>query len=75
MKEYIVYRCNTCNKHFILLRNEVNHSEAESRYITCPFHGRHKNISVCGAYDDIEECMRHDGYKRENRRVHQRGWG
>lgn len=74
MKDYIVYKCNTCNKHFILFKNEVKHSEAESKYITCPFHGKHKSIIVCGAYEDIKGCMSHDSFKKESGRVKQKRW-
>lgn len=71
MKNYIIYRCKTCNKHFILHKTDVSHSEKENRYITCPFNGKHKNIVVTGAYDSIEECMSHRVYVREGRRIRQ----
>jgi DNA-directed RNA polymerase subunit RPC12/RpoP len=75
MKEYIIYRCNVCGNYFILLRSQVKYSERESKYITCPYHGKHKDIRVCGTYDSIKECMMHDSYRRERGRLKQRGWG
>lgn len=74
MSECIVYKCNSCKKHFILLTEEVTHSEQESRYITCPYHGSHRNISVAGKYEDIEKCMEHDSYKRVKGSIKQTKW-
>ena len=71
MKEYIVYKCKTCNKNFILHKTDVSHSERENRYITCPFNGKHKSIIVTGAYDSIKEVMDNSVYLREGRRVRQ----
>lgn len=68
---YIVYRCRDCRKHFILLTDEVKYSEKESRYITCPYHGRHNQIEVCGRYDNLKECMDNHVYVREGRRMRQ----
>lgn len=72
---YIIYMCKTCNKVFILLTNDVTYSEEEGRYITCHFHGSHRNIVVCGRYESIKECMEHDSYKRGKGAIKQRGWG
>lgn len=69
---YIIYKCLSCNKHFILFTNEVKHTEEESRYIACPFHGSHRNICVVGKYENIKECMEHDSYKREKGRIKQK---
>lgn len=71
MKRYIVYRCKICNKHTILIKEEVTHSEKESQYLTCGHNGRHKNLIVVGAYDNIEECMDNHYYIRVYGRVHQ----
>lgn len=71
MKEYIVYKCRTCGNNFILLSNQVKYSEKESKYITCPFHGKHKDIIVVGAYDSIKEVMDNHVYVREGRRIRQ----
>lgn len=65
MKEYIVYKCKICNKHTILLGEEVNHSENESKYITCGHDGRHKRLIVTGAYDSLKECMNERSYRRD----------
>lgn len=79
MKEYIVYQCRTCKKHFFLLAEEVEYSEKESDYITCPYHGKHKDIIVVGAYDDMQkmcrEMNRKDTYKKKSGKVVQKGWG
>lgn len=68
---YIAYRCKICAKTFILLTSEVKHSEEESRYITCPYNGKHKNITVCSRYSDLKECMNHAVYVREGGRMKQ----
>ena len=72
---YIVYRCLICGNHFVLMSNEVTHSEEESKFITCPYHGKHKQIIVVHKYENIEECMGHDSYVKESGKVKQRGWG
>ena len=69
---YIIYKCRTCNKGFILFTNEVEHTESESRFITCPHHGRHKDIIVVSSYESIGECMEHDSYKRVSGKIKQR---
>ena len=71
MKRYIVYRCKICNKHTILIREEVTHSEKESQYLTCGHDGRHKKLIVVGAYDNIKECMDRRHYKRIRGRLRQ----
>lgn len=68
---YIVYKCKACRKHFILLVDEVRHNEEESKYITCPYFGRHKNIIVCGRFDDLKEAMNHGAWKREKGSIRQ----
>lgn len=79
MKEYIVYQCRTCKKHFVLMSCEVTHSEKESKYIACPFHGKHKDIKVAGAYDDLlvlkNDMMKKDTYIKRNGKTVQKGWG
>ena len=69
---YIVYKCQVCARHFILMTNDINHSEEESKYITCPYHGKHKNIVVVGKYESVKECMEHDSYRRDNGRMRRR---
>lgn len=73
MKNYTIYKCKTCRKHFILYKTDISYSEKDNRYITCPFDGRHKDIVVTGAYDSIEECMDHRRYKRKRGRLKQIG--
>ena len=71
---YIIYRCNSCKKHFILMSNEVEHTLKESKYITCPYYGKHKDINVIGAidrYGEINKCMDSHAYRREGRRIKQ----
>ena len=72
---YIIYRCKICGKVFLLLTNDVKHSERESKYLTCPYDGRHSKLSVVGRidkYGEIKGCMDHDSYKREGKRIKQR---
>lgn len=72
---YIIYRCRICHKHFILMTNEVQHSERESNFITCPYHGKHKRISVIGKidrYGEIKKCMDYRSYYKEDRKIKQR---
>ena len=69
---YIIYRCRICGKHFILMTNEVVHSEEESRFITCPFRGKHKDIVVINRFENINECMEKQSvYKKVKGRVKQ----
>ncbi|MEY8415315.1 hypothetical protein AAK964_03370 [Tissierella praeacuta] len=70
-KEYIVYKCLNCNRSFILLASEVKYNENESKYITCPYHGKHRKIIVTGAYDSVKECMDSSVYVRDGRRMRQ----
>ena len=72
---YIIYRCKICGKHFILMTNEVEHSERESKYLTCPYHGSHKRISVIGKidrYGQIKKCMEQRSYRKEAGVIKQR---
>ena len=73
MYELIQYRCRECNKNFFLFESEVEHNERESRFITCPYHGRHSDIIVTGRYGslkEIRECMENkDIYIRKNGRI------
>lgn len=70
---YIIYKCLTCNKIFILMTNDVDHSERESRYISCPYFGKHKNIIVCGKFDSIKEVMEDQRmYEKRKGRVRQK---
>ncbi|HZJ99009.1 MAG TPA: hypothetical protein VFC79_03330 [Tissierellaceae bacterium] len=75
MKEgWIMYRCTVCRKVFMLLIEEVRHSEEESRQIRCPYFGGHRGINVIGRidkYGEIHKCMDHDSYERVGRRIRQ----
>lgn len=73
-RDYIVYKCLVCGKEFVLQKKDVEHSEHESKYLTCPFHGKHKKIIVTGTYDDIGKCMDHDSYKKRSGAIKQTGW-
>lgn len=68
---YIIYKCRVCNRGFILFSNDVRHTEEESKFITCPYHGKHKDIIVVGAYEGIGECMDNHSYKRVNGKIRQ----
>ena len=70
MKDYIVYKCLVCGCIFILPISDVKINEDKGNYISCPFKG-HKNITVAGTYDDLQECMGHSVYKREHGRIKQ----
>ena len=60
-KDYIVYRCATCGFIMIALVEQVRRDD---NYLTCMKNGGHKDIRVCGAYDNIKECMNHVKYRR-----------
>ena len=72
MKKYIVYRCKVCHKYTILISEEVNHSEEAGKYMTCGHDGRHKKLSVAGAYDNLKECMDNYSYVKVAGRIRQR---
>lgn len=61
MRNYLVYKCKSCGVEFIIHKDYI---DTNRNYLTCPLHGKHKNIIVIGAYDDLEECMKHDKYRR-----------
>lgn len=72
---WIIYQCQQCKKTFMLPFSDVKHSEEESKYITCPFHGSHRDISVIGKidrYGEIKSCMQHESYAREKGRMKQK---
>ena len=73
MYDVIQYKCKQCNRSFFLFENEVEHNERESRFITCPYFGKHRDIIVVsrfGSIKDIKECMRKkDIYARKNGRI------
>ena len=72
---YIIYRCKTCHRHFILMSNEVEHTVKESKYITCPYYGKHKDIHVVGVidkYGQIKKCMEQRSYKKVSGVIKQR---
>lgn len=54
-KEYTAFRCKECGTVFIMPDEYI---DLRVSYLTCPLHGKHKDIVVCGAYDDLEECMK-----------------
>ncbi len=74
MDSYIIYKCLECNKHFVLFTNEVEHSEQESMFITCPYHGKHKRIIVINRFESLKDCMDHDSYKRVKGSIKQTKW-
>ena len=53
-KAYTIYKCQECGCEFIIPGEWVDYSK---HYLTCPRHGRHHQIKVIGAYDDLEGCM------------------
>ena len=53
--EYILLKCEDCHKRFTLLAEEY---DIKKTYLTCPYHGRHKRITVSGKYEDIDGCMK-----------------
>ena len=72
---YIVYKCLKCNRIFILMTSDVTYSEEESKYLTCPYHGKHKDIVVVGKHENVKQCMKHDSYVKAKGIIIQRGWG
>lgn len=75
-KQYIIYKCNECGKHFLLLEEEADHNAG---YLSCPRHGKHRDISVIGACDDLLECAtkihKKDTYKKVGNKTVQTRWG
>ena len=63
-KEYTAFRCKECGTVFIIPDEYI---DLEKNYLTCPNHGGHTEIQVCGAYDDLRECMSNSSYHRNNR--------
>lgn len=68
---YIVYKCRECNRGFVLFSNEVDHSEEESLFITCPYYGKHRDIIVINKFDSLKECMEHRAYVKVRGRIKQ----
>ena len=62
-KNYIMYKCKECGTVFIIPKEYISHTH---NYITCPLHGRHHQVIVIGAYDDLSECMSARKYKRNS---------
>lgn len=58
---YIIYRCKTCGTEFIIPKEFIDYN---NNYITCPIHGKHSNVIVIGACDQIKDCMKARKYKR-----------
>lgn len=69
--EWIIYRCKVCGKVFALIEEEVDISEEGSKYITCPHHGKHKQVIVIDKFADLKECMKQNSYKRVKGRIKQ----
>lgn len=53
-REYTAFRCKECGTVFIM---PDEHVDLSLSYLTCPNDGRHRDIHICGAYDDLQECM------------------
>lgn len=53
----ILHRCEICGRHFSLFENEMTYDIKQERYITCPYHGSHRKIRICGKYDNAKQCM------------------
>lgn len=62
-KNYIMYLCKECGCEFIIPKEHVSHTD---NYITCPKHGRHHQVTVIGAHDDLCDCMDARSYKRNS---------
>lgn len=52
--EYVIFKCRECGTVFIM---PSEHVDLKKTYLTCPNHGEHMDIKVCGAYDDLNDCM------------------
>lgn len=47
MIEYMIkYKCQKCGCEFEINKKWIDYAETEDKYITCPLHGKHKNIHV-----------------------------
>lgn len=63
-KEYQGFKCLKCTKEFVLLRNQISTGN-----IACPYCANKKTVVKTKETDSIKECMDHDSFKRENRRI------
>lgn len=55
-KQFTVLKCTSCGATLILLTSEMR--ARNKNYITCPFYGKHKDMIVRGAYDDLFRCLK-----------------
>lgn len=70
--DMILHKCQVCGRHFSLYDEElINIDEKEVKFITCPYHGKHKQINIIGKYDNIRDCMKQIAHKRNGRRIKQ----
>ena len=57
---YTSYKCNSCNKEFVLLLEEEQKSKG---YLVCPYCSS-KRINKENISDNLKECMQERSYKR-----------
>lgn len=63
-KIYTSYKCMKCKREFILLTDDLKHSQRRGEYICCPYCSS-KKILKDKERDSVKECMEHSVYRRE----------
>ncbi len=67
---YIAYKCETCKKETILIKDQVKNTFDKKRYIVCS-HCSSKNLKVEKTTDDLREVMGGRAYRKEGGRIKQ----
>lgn len=63
---YVIYECSRCKKSSILLKDEVDCTHREEKYLSCSHCGC-KKLILRGKNEDLRECMKARRYKRNSR--------
>ncbi len=65
---YQSYLCNKCKKEFIALTECINNNTG---YMSCAYCGC-RSIKRTGKYSDLNQCMEHSSYVRDNGAIKQK---
>ena len=65
---YQVFICNKCRKEFIALTECINNNTG---YLSCTYCGC-RGIKRIGKFNDLNKCMEHSSYIRENGAIKQK---
>ncbi len=60
---YEIYSCRTCKNETILLKEQVEDSIKNNRYIACPYCNSQR-LSKESTTSNLKECIKHSSYKR-----------